>query len=166
MRPVELVADTDVVSYMYKGGALGAMFSDLVGSSSTGITLQSLAELHYWAARNNWGHRKIASLDAFLSRFLLLESDPEIANISGAIRARCDQVGRAISWPDAWVAATALWLRVPLVAHDRDLERIPGLRVLTVHKNWQIREESAVPAHAGVLWLSERSADAGYSFVN
>ena len=28
---VDLVADTDVVSYMFAGGALGAMFSDLVG---------------------------------------------------------------------------------------------------------------------------------------
>jgi predicted nucleic acid-binding protein len=160
MRDVDLVADTDVVSYMFKGGALGTMFSDLVGTSSTGITLQSLAELHYWAARNNWGYRRIASLDAFMGRFLLLDADSEIANISGAIRASCDQVGRAISWPDAWVAATALWLGVPLVAHDRDLERIPGLRVLTVHKNWQIREEGLAPVRNGTLWLGESSAEA------
>ncbi len=33
MRDVQLVVDTDVVSYMFKGGALGAMFSDLIGAS-------------------------------------------------------------------------------------------------------------------------------------
>lgn len=113
--------------------------------------------LVHGAARNNWGYRKIASLDAFIARFLLLKPDSEIANLSGAIRARCDQVGRALSWADSWAAATALWLRVPLVVHDRDLERIPGLRVLTVHKDWQVREESEVLRHSVSLWLGEKS---------
>jgi tRNA(fMet)-specific endonuclease VapC len=162
MREVDLVVDTDVVSYMFKGSTLGAAFSDLIGASSAGITPLSVSELRCWAALNNWGYRRIASLDAFMSRFLLLDADSETANISGSIRARCEQVGRAISWPDAWVAATALWLRVPLVAHDRDLERIPGLRVVTVHKDWQVREEISVPAYRGgmAIWLGESPAEA------
>jgi tRNA(fMet)-specific endonuclease VapC len=158
MSDVELVVDTDVISYMFKGGVLGAMFSNLVGTRRAGITSLSLAELRYWAAANDWGHRKIVSLDAFLSRFLLLQAGSEIANIGGAIRASYEQVGRAISWPDAWVAATALWLDVPLVAHDRDFERIPGLRVVTIHEDWQVREQSSILTHSGALWMGERSA--------
>lgn len=158
MRDVELVADTDVVSFMFKGGTLGRMYSGLMGTSNTGITSLAVAELRCWAARNNWGYRRIASLDAFMSRFLHLQAGSEVANIGGAVRARYEKVGRAISWPDVWVAATALWLDVPLIAHDRDLERIPGLRVVTVHEDWQVRERSSIVAHSEALWMGERSA--------
>lgn len=163
MKYVELVVDTDVASFIFKEDERGAAYSELIGESRTGITLLSIAELRAGVVRKNWGPRKIASLDVFLSRFLLIETSLEIASISGGVRACCEQVGRAVSWPDAWIAATALWLDVPLVAHDRDLEGIPGLRVLTVHESWQVREEGPAPSEGRALWLGERSVRACYA---
>jgi len=40
-------------------------------------------------------------------------------------------IGRPIGWPDAWIAATALWHRIPLVSHDGDFEGIAGLELIT-----------------------------------
>ena len=157
MTRVELVADSDVISYLYRNGPLGKAYSDLVGLRRTGITLLAVAEARVGVTHANWGDRKIASLHEFLGRFFVLEANAEIANVCGGLLGRCKQVGLAISWPDAWSAATALWLDVPLVTHDRDLERVPGLRVLTAHADWQVREEGGgvgmVP-----LWLGERNA--------
>ncbi|MEJ1962106.1 MAG: PIN domain-containing protein [Gammaproteobacteria bacterium] len=163
MKCVELVVDTDVASFIFKDGERGAAYSELIGERCAGVTLLSIADLRAGVVRKNWGPRKIASLDEFLSRFLVIETSSEIANIGGGIRACCEQVGRAVSWPDAWIAATALWLDVPLVAHDRDLEGIPGLRVLTVHENWQVREEGSVLSEGEPLWLGERSVGARYA---
>jgi tRNA(fMet)-specific endonuclease VapC len=163
MKRVELILDTDVASFMFRECERGAAYSELIGESRAGITLLSIAELRAGVVLKNWGPQKIASLDAFLSRFLLIEASSEIANISGGIRACCEQVGRAVSWPDAWIAATALWLDVPLVAHDRDLEGIPGLRVLTVHKHWQVREEGSILSEGEPLWLGERCVGARYA---
>jgi predicted nucleic acid-binding protein len=155
MRCVELVVDTDVASFMFRECERGAAYEDLIGVSSAGITPLALAEFRSGVVKRDWGARKIESLDTFLGRFRLLETSLEIANISGAIYGVCQQVGRAVSWPDAWAAATALWLDVPLVAHDRDLEGIPGLRVLTLHKGWQVREKGMVSSESGPLWLGE-----------
>jgi predicted nucleic acid-binding protein len=155
MKSTELVVDTDVVSFMFRECERGVAYMDLIGTNARGITVLSLAELRSGVTKANWGARRIASLDAFLNRFRLFEANLEIANLSGAIRGVCERVGRAVSWPDAWAAATALWFDVPLVAHDRDLEGIPGLRVLTLHRSWEVREEGVLSSPSEPLWLGE-----------
>jgi hypothetical protein len=82
MRKVELVADADVVSYMFKRTRLGDAYSQLIGLRRTGITLLAVAESRQGVVYDNWGVRRIAELDAFLGRFLLLESNTEIFDIS------------------------------------------------------------------------------------
>ena len=155
MSCTELVVDTDVASFMFKECERGVAYMDLIGTKPSGITALSLAEIRYGVTKNNWGARRIASLDAFLNRFRLFEANLEIANLTGAIRGVCERVGRSVSWPDAWAAATALWFDVPLVAHDWDLEGIPGLRVLTLHRSWQVREEGVLSSAFEPLWLGE-----------
>src|SRR5690242_11709894 len=93
-------------------------------------------------------------------------SNAEIANVCGGLLGRCMQIGVSISWPDAWATATALWLDVPLVAHDRDLERIPGLRVPTVQTDWEIRERDLTTSHPAALWVGERCAGARYDALS
>jgi predicted nucleic acid-binding protein len=163
MRKAELVADGDVISYMFKRTPLGKAYTELIGSRRTGLTLLAVAESRQGAVYRNWGMDKLAALDAFLGDLVLIESNSEIANVCGGQLGRSIQVGRAVSWPDAWAAATALWLDVPLVAHDWDLEGIPGLRILTVHENWQVREESPAPSERGPLWLGEGSLGVRYA---
>ena len=85
MTRVELVTDSDVVSYIYRRGSLGKAYSDLIGLRRTGITLLAVAEARVGVTHANWGERRIASLHAFLGRFFLLEPDPEIANICGLV---------------------------------------------------------------------------------
>jgi predicted nucleic acid-binding protein len=158
-----LVVDTDVASFIYDGTERGAAYAKLIAGGCAGVTLLAVAEFRAGVVKKNWGSRKIAALDAFLKRYMLIEPSSEIADVAGGIHACCARVGRALSWPDAWAAATALWLDVPLVAHDWDLEGIPGLQVLTVHQNWQVREEGSIPSEGGPLWLGERGAGARYA---
>lgn len=131
MQKVELVADADVISFMFRRSPRGEAYSQLIGASPTGITWLTLAESRLGVVYDNWGARRTAALHAYLGRFFVLGANAEIANICGGLLGRCKQIGRVVSWPDAWAAATALWLDVPLVAHDRDLERVPGLRVVS-----------------------------------
>jgi len=159
MRKVELVADGDVISYMFKCTPLGDSYAELIGTRPTGITLLAVSESRQGVVYSNWGMTKLKDLDAFLGNFVLLESNAEIANVCGGLLGRCKQIGRALSWPDAWAAATAIWLDVPLVTHDRDLERVPDLRVLTLHEHWEVREEGIGERMGGPLWLSQRSPE-------
>ena len=163
MNRIELVLDTDVASFIHNRSERGLAYLKLIAGSCAGITVLSIAEFRAGVVKKNWGPRKIESLHDFLTRFLLIEASSEIANISGAVYACCARVGRALSWPDAWAAATALWLDVPLVAHDWDFEGIPGLQILTVHQNWQVREEGAALSESGPLWLGDRATGARYA---
>ena len=159
MQKVKLVADGDVLSFMFKGTPLGDAYTDLIDSRQTGITLLAVSESRQGVVYGNWGMRRLEELDVFLSDFILLESNAEIANVCGGLLGRCKQIGRALSWPDAWAAATAIWLDVPLVTHDRDLEKVPGLRVLTLHELWEVREEGIGGRAGGPLWLGERGPE-------
>jgi tRNA(fMet)-specific endonuclease VapC len=48
------------------------------------------------------------------------------------VRAECDRKGRPIGFADAWIAATALNLNIPLVSHNaKDYEAIDALMVIT-----------------------------------
>jgi hypothetical protein len=63
-------------------------------------------------------------------------------------------------------AACALWFDIPLVTQDRDLEGIPGLRVLTLHDEWRIGGtcrvlvEGITPARRGFDVVARAEADA------
>jgi hypothetical protein len=65
------------------------------------------------------------------------------------------RIGQPIDWADAWAAACALWLDLPLVTHDRDLEGIPDLRVITVHDEWRVGEEAMEGAASSGIWIGE-----------
>jgi len=56
----------------------------------------------------------------------------DIARLSGRIRAQRTRIGRPIERADAWIAATALDLGLPLFTHDHEFYGIDGLRVVTL----------------------------------
>jgi tRNA(fMet)-specific endonuclease VapC len=139
MTVPEQVVDTNVVSYLLRKSELSTGYRQLL-RRPTGITVLSLAELHYGVALNDWGSGKIARLDELLGEFTLLPIPAVIAEICGNLRAARQRVGRPIELADAWIAATALWFDIPVVTHDRDLEAIPGLKVRTLHDAWTMRD--------------------------
>jgi tRNA(fMet)-specific endonuclease VapC len=138
----KLVIDTNVISYLHRADALGKDYLLLIGGRPAGVTILTLAELHYGISLGGWGDKQRCRLDAILSTFLVLQAPAVVAEICGNLRAERARVGIPIDLADAWIAATALWYDLPLVTHDRDLEAIPGLQVLTLHKGWQLRDSA------------------------
>jgi len=137
----EQVVDTNVVSYLFRKSEWTAGYREFL-RRPTGITVLSLAELHYGAARDKWGPERLLRLDELLREFEILPTLTVIAELCGNLRAARHRVGRPIDLADAWIAATSLWFDIPVVTHDRDLEAIPGLRVLTLHKDWCVRDSA------------------------
>jgi predicted nucleic acid-binding protein len=134
MTPVQLIADTNVLSYVFHESMLGLEYEKLIGSRRVGVTGHSVAELRAGAVMARWGERRLKEQSRLLEQFTYVPDNKEMAEVCGGIRGVRSHIGRPIDWPDAWTAACALWLDVPLVTHDRDLEALPGLRVLTLHK--------------------------------
>ena len=81
----------------------------------------------------NWGTRRRELMYRFLSRFQPVP-DRDTANQWTQIKSGCEKKGRPISFPDAWTAAAALQLKIPLVTHNAsDYEAVGGLTILTAN---------------------------------
>jgi tRNA(fMet)-specific endonuclease VapC len=77
--------------------------------------------------------RRLAFVEAVLTRFPVLEIDLEIARAHAALWSDLAQRGEMIGAHDAWIAATCVARDLTLVtANRREFNRVPGLRV----ENW------------------------------
>jgi predicted nucleic acid-binding protein len=158
MIAVQLVADTNVISYMSGKAPLGAAYKDLIDRRSVGIAGHTLAELRAGPVINRWGARRLNEYIQFLEQFTHIPCTREMAELCGTLRGMRRRIGEPIDWADAWAAACALWLDVPLVTHDRDLEGVPNLRVITAHDHWRVGEETMGSVVPSGIWLGESAA--------
>jgi predicted nucleic acid-binding protein len=68
----------------------------------------------------------------FLVRFALLPPDAETARLGARIKSACQKKGRPIMFADAWIAASAVQLNVPLATHNAsDFAPVENLQILT-----------------------------------
>ncbi len=131
MNTGKVIADTNVVSYLMKGTDLGQRYKRHVVGKVIGIVFVTVAELYYDAERNNWGEKKRKQLEENLKNYVVLPYNNEIARVYARVVKEREREGRPISFPDAWIAATALWHNLPLVTHDQDFSGISGLQIIT-----------------------------------
>src|SRR6185503_15645595 len=79
-----------------------------------------LAELLYRVEHRRWGPARRARLERFLQKYVVVHSAPDIVEVWAALRADAGRRGHVIERQDAWIAAVALALDLPLVTHNRD----------------------------------------------
>jgi len=127
-----VVLDTNVLSYFLRESLIGAQYKRLVAGQVMCVACVTPEELYYGAERCKWGPRRRRSLEAVFADCVLLPVSFEIAKVSARLRAERARVGRPIERADAWIAASALGLDLPLVTHDHDFYGIDGLRLVTL----------------------------------
>jgi predicted nucleic acid-binding protein len=104
----------------------------MLAGRSLAISLTTLAEIEYGMEAKNWGAARRDLMHGFLTRFTLLLPDAETARIWARIKNGCARKGRPIMFADAWIAAAALQLNVPLVTHNAsDYRAVETLTILT-----------------------------------
>jgi len=129
---VKVLVDTNVVSYVMKGGPLAQAYAPHLQGKLLSISFVTVGEMYYGAEKDRWGNRKRSQLETVLRNFVVIPYDVEIAKHYGIIVARRQRMGRPISFPDAWIAACALRHGVPLVTHNaKDFTEISGLSIVT-----------------------------------
>ena len=126
------VVDTDVISYLFKSHSLAPAYQNLLAGRPLAVSVITLAEIEYGMEVKQWGTARRELMRRFLSRFTVLSPDEQTARIWAQTKARCEKVGRPITSADAWIAAAALQLNVPLATHNaRDYAAIENLVLLT-----------------------------------
>ena len=127
-----VVVDTDVVSFLFKNHPLAQAYQAILAGRPLAVLLITLAEVEYGMEAKNRGVSRRDLMRRFLSRFTTLLPDTETARVWARIKSTCEKKGRPITFADAWIAAAALQMNVPLVTHNAtDYEALEGLTVLT-----------------------------------
>jgi predicted nucleic acid-binding protein len=68
----------------------------------------TVAEIERWVLQHRWGSQRIQSLRAFLQRFTVVPSSPDLCRRWAEVTVMAQAAGRRIESADAWIAATAL----------------------------------------------------------
>jgi len=127
-----LVVDTDVVSYVFRGDTRAASFNPILDNQTLVVSFMTVAELDRWALSRDWGPTRIAALERYLRRFVLQPFDRDLCRRWAEVMDGARRQGRPIQTADAWIAATALLLGVPLVTHNpSDYGGVTGLTIFS-----------------------------------
>ena len=131
-----VLLDTTVASLLHpkkKNNALRARYELNMQNQILALSFQSVAELWSWAEENNWGAKQRDGLTVFLQRFLIIPYDAGLAKVWAKVETHCKRMGRRLESGDAWIAATAVRYKIPLLTHDRDHVGLnyPDLQVIS-----------------------------------
>ena len=95
-----------------------------------GVSIITVAELHFGAAKSLDPQRNRAALDQFLLPIDILEFDSMAALHYGEIRQRLEKAGTPIGPLDTLIAAHARSVNVTLVTNNlSEFRRVTGLKV-------------------------------------
>lgn len=114
------IIDTDVISYLFRGDTRADEFRLAISGRIAAVSFMTVAELDRWVIERQWGNARIANLARYLEAFAIVIVDRDMCRTWARIMADAKRDGRPILTADAWIAATALTLNVPLVTHNRD----------------------------------------------
>jgi predicted nucleic acid-binding protein len=99
------------------------------------ISFVTVAELRFGAKLAGWGVARLQRLEHELGQADTVWPGPSLADTYATLRTWCVKAGHGLGQKnheaDRWVAATAIWLSVPLIAHDAIFANVQGLDLLT-----------------------------------
>ena len=127
--------DTDVFSFVFKGDTRAALYEPHLQDQFLFLSFMSFAELRNWILNRTWGARRIARFEKMLRKYSIQYSTYEICVIWSEILHEAKLSGKPIEDADAWVAATAVALGVPLISHNsKHFKNISRLDLITENK--------------------------------
>ena len=134
--PGPVVVATEVLSaaLVRQGADQAAAYRAVVGVRPVVVSFATVAAVRVAAGRAGWNPAHQAQLEERLGRLRVVWPGPALLDAYVELRSSCLQAGHPLAEPGrepaCWIAATARWLGVPLVAADAAYQGVDGLDVL------------------------------------
>ena len=126
-----VTVDTDVVSFVFKGDTRADRYRQHLDGRTLVMSFMTLAELYRWAEKHRWGEVSRAELEQMTHNYVIHGFSRPLCHEYARVTVTAEAAGRRMTCADAWVAASATYLGVPLVTHNGPhFEGVPGLTVL------------------------------------
>jgi predicted nucleic acid-binding protein len=132
-----VVVDTGVFAARLtpSGSLLATRYRPVLEGRPAIISFVTVAELGYGARLAGWGPGRLRRLEYEIARAEIVWPGPNLAEAYVSLRTWCVRTGHGLGQKeheaDRWVAATAVWLQVPLVAHDSIFANVKDVELLT-----------------------------------
>ena len=133
MTESNIVVDTDAVSFLFRADSRERFYLPYVLKHRCVVSFMTIAELEYGVLRANWGEARRRALAEFVRKhFVIFHQTSDLCLVWAELRVEAERKGRHLSNSDAWIAATAVLLDVPLLTHNRkDYQAIESLKVIS-----------------------------------
>lgn len=129
------VIDTDVFSFIFKGDTRKSLYEPYTKDRFLFLSFMSLAELWNWTLTRNWGINRRDELVRSLRQYSIQNSNYDICILWSELKYEANLSGKPLGESDAWVAATAIFLDVPLMSHNANhFKHIKRLDLITCNK--------------------------------
>lgn len=128
-----VVVDTDVLSFYLKNDSRFASYAQALDGKQLVISFQTQAELMLWQEVHDWGQQRRDNMARLISQqFVVFPVDETLCRTWAQLRATMRKSGRTLQAADAWIAATAVSLNVPLATHNaRDFIHVDALSLVS-----------------------------------
>jgi|SRR5579862_9830462 len=128
-----LVVDTNVVSFFLNRDPIrGPRYQAHTTGRTLYLPFVVVGELWFGAELRRWGPTRRERLERLLRDYVVIDSAPDIVRAWAALRVDAQRHGTPIERQDAWVAAVALALDLPLLTHNpAHFRTVPLLRLIT-----------------------------------
>ena len=129
-----LLIDTNIVSYLYKDDSRKNLYTPLLQNQQLVISIITFSELIFWADTRQWGTARKQQLTHYIyeNYSILPIAQKELAQVWVNVSLERQKAGRPITAHDAWIAATAIYHKLPLMTHNtKDFEGITNLQLIT-----------------------------------
>jgi tRNA(fMet)-specific endonuclease VapC len=125
-------ADTNILSYIFNKHSYANLYQRHLKGNIVLISSQTVAEMRFGALKRNWGVTRLAALESFLTNYITVYPNDVICSLWARVRVDAEFQGKHVSKDDAWIAATALAMDVPLITHSKqDFEFVQSLTVIS-----------------------------------
>lgn len=133
MGKAKALVDTDVVSFFFNDSRLGIPYRQYLRKRTLFISFMTHAEIERGMRLDNWGEKKRDEMKGFLAtKFVVIHTNDAMCKKWAEITS---MKGCPVEPADAWIAATAIVYKVPLITHNRKhFEGITGLKVISEGK--------------------------------